>query len=103
MCVRVCSPIVTGLKSKLTSPSPCNSICPSARPLGDYRVRERGRVFESEGDKRERGRAKIERNRGGTVGNEWQGGEEDGETREKEREERNSQREGQRNRKRATD
>lgn len=43
VCVCVCSPVVTVLKSKLTSPSPCNSICPSARPLGDYRERERGR------------------------------------------------------------
>lgn len=41
--VCVCSPVVTVLKSKLTSPSPCSSICPSARPLGDYRERETGR------------------------------------------------------------
>lgn len=40
-CVNVCDPpVVTVLKSKLTSPSPCNSICPSARPLGGYRERE---------------------------------------------------------------
>lgn len=45
----VCSPVVTVLKSKLTSPSPCNSICPSARPLGDYRERERGRGIEKQG------------------------------------------------------
>lgn len=41
MCVNVCDPpVVTVLKSKLTSTSPCNSICPSARPLGGYRERE---------------------------------------------------------------
>ena len=68
MCV--CSPVVTGLKSKLTSPSPCNSICPSARPLGDYRERERGRERDTEEDESEGGRAKNrERKEGETMGN----------------------------------
>ncbi len=62
----MCSPVVTGLKSKLTSPSPCNSICPSARPLGDYREREGG------GSESERRRAKIEwRGGGGGGGRQW--------------------------------